>query len=213
MAQPIHHTASSAVAETANSGLIRGTLGAIAGGVLATAVMAGGAALLAGVLIGGPMPAALGWTITSTAGGAVGYGAAILGGIATWITPVGITAAAIGGGAGALGGIAKTTDQIHQENMAAKNVGRGHDMQLMQQMSNVRQQAAEQYIAVGYEQGSKDAEEMIRQKLAQVQERPHFIEKILQEHGAQGGVQQADASHLDRAKASKEQAGEYAQGA
>lgn len=214
MAKPIQHNALDTVASEAEAGITRGIVGAIAGGLLATAAVAA-----IGALVATAAASVLSFGAVGTLGGAWTAAGAMVGAVATWVTPVGYAGAALGGGAGALGGMAKRGTKIQSENLAAQKVTGAHKMQMEAQLADVRAQAAEQYTQVGYAQGMQDGQMAIMQQLqaAQAQQEQMMMaqqdapkeettihrDRIMNERGETPELAK-DASHAEKALASKE---------
>ena len=237
MARPVQHTATSAAADTASAGIIRGVGGAILGGVVATAIFIGGGMLLGSAAYGllNPLDSyTMGQSVAAAFSGS-GSLTGTLGGIAGLVTGVmsgGIAiGAAIGGGTGALGGLMGPSNKIQAENAAAQNMSAGHKMQMEQQVSAARGRAAEEYGTRGYKQGAEDGfqkgQQAIVQQLQQAAqeqvagaaapEAPQeskFADKILSEKGMDSKVALASKSQVEKLQASKGPAvGEQALGA
>lgn len=210
MAKPVEHSGIGGAADVAGAGLTRGLVGAVAG----TAIVVAAFALAGAVVLGGGL-GLIGIGAGTT--GALGTLGAVIAGVGSLFTVAPIAGAAIGGGAGAIGGIAKRSEQIQQENLAAKNVGHGHDMQVAQQIAEARAQAAEQTAPAAYNQGAQDMLQMVQQQAMQQQamaeaEQPtkSFVKDELERRGADESVDLANASHADKVSASKEHAGGHA---
>jgi hypothetical protein len=226
MAQPIKRSAISATAETAESGIGGGLLGGLAGivgGGLLGAVVVAAATIAVVTAIGGfgglavglipygmtpaqgivagmaalkPLAVGLAW-----AGGAVGgVGGAYYGGIAGGV---------IGAAKGAMG----KAGRINADEKMAANVGKDKQLEQMQQMAAIREQAADQYTRMGYAQGIQDGQAAVVQQLQQAalaqqqaeQNKPSFVDKLAKERGVDA-EQLASANHAEHAKHSKEAA-------
>lgn len=226
MAQPITRSAIGATAETAESGVGGGILGGLAGilggGLLgAAAVAVVGAAVLGAVgLVGGAVLGFFGLAEGAAAGMAVmaklgAIGGSVVGGIG------GAYYGGIAGGViGAVKGVAGKASSINADERMANSIKKSKQVEQMQQMAAIREQAADQYTRVGYEQGARDAQVAIMQQLQQAaiaqqqaeQNKPGFVDKLAKERGVDK-EQLTAASHADQAKASKEAADHQALGA
>lgn len=160
MAQPIHHNAAESVVSEAEAGVSRGILGAIAGGAVAVAAVAGIAALVASGAGALGLAAAFNSSV-----GAFATGGALIGAAVSFFTPVPYVGAAIGGGAGAVGGIARRSTRLAQDNQLARQSSAGHAIQKEAQMAEMRAQVAEQYAQMGYAQGLQDGQMAMMQQL------------------------------------------------
>lgn len=183
MVRPVERTATGSAAETAGSGLGFGLLGAIAGGLIATAIFVGGGMALGGAA-GGFLTAlftdvgvtqgisiGLGLTEATATGSGLawlgGAAGAVIGGV-TGVASGGIPmGAAIGAGGGALAGITGKSKQIKGEAQAAHKMRAGHSAAVQQQIVEQRAQAVEAHTPGIYNQGVQDGQAAVMQQLQQ----------------------------------------------
>lgn len=225
MAQPIKRSSTAVVAETAESGLANGILGGLAGffgggliGAVAGAVIVGGALALGGFALGAVaaiLPSAT-FTLASagTFAAAVGTIGAYVGGAAGGIGGAYYGTMA-GGVVGAVRGVINKGENINADERMAANVGRSKELQNMQQMAAVRDQAAQQYTQMGYAQGLQDGQAAVVAQLQQAalaqqaqeaqQPKTSFVEKEAERRG-KAPEELAAATHAEHAKTSKEAA-------
>jgi len=229
MAQPIKRTAIGATAETASSGAANGILGSLTGffggglvGGLAGAAVVATVGAVAGLLgggIAGVFAADMGGYALAGAA-TLAQGGAYLGGI------VGSLAGAYygtlaGGMIGAVRGVINKANRISDDEKLAADVGKSKELQNMQQMAAVREQAAEQYTQMGYQQGLQDGQAAVVAQLQQAalaqqaqaaEHKSNFVEREA-ERRHKKPEELGTATHAEHAKASKEAANHAALGA
>lgn len=233
MAQPIRRTAISAAAETAESGVGGGLLGGLAGiiggsllGAAVVAVLGGAVGLIGGYLLGGAVGILDFDFFSLTAKGAAEATAGFLG---SWGATLGGITGGLGGAycggiaggvIGAVKGATNKVGNINADERMANGVEKSKQMQQMQQVASIREQAADEFTRVGYEQGARDAQMAIMQQLQQAalaqqeteKNKSGFVDKLAKERGVDAS-QLAAATHAEQAKASQEAANQAVKGA
>lgn len=222
MAQPIKRSAIGATAEAAESGVGGGILGGLAGivggGLLGAAVVAVAvAAVVIGVGgVGGLLVGAIPGGLTPAAGVTAGMG--LMQPLATGLAWLGGAVGGVGGAyyggiaGGVIGAIKGTTSKatsINADEKLAANIGKNKQIEQMQQVAAIREQAADQYTRLGYQQAQQDIMQQLAAQQATEQEAPSYTDKLAKERGV-SAEELAAASHADHAKASKDAANQAA---